>query len=37
MRCTPSLRTFAVLEPDRMTPLEALSVVYSLRALADEA
>ncbi len=25
------------LEPDRMTPLEALSVIYSLRALADEA
>ena len=33
----PAVARLRRLEPDRMTPLEALSVVYSLRALADEA
>ncbi|MDE2753432.1 MAG: DNA mismatch repair protein MutS [Gemmatimonadota bacterium] len=36
-RVHPVVAHLRRLEPDRMTPLEALSVVYSLRALADEA
>lgn len=33
----PVVARLRSLQPDRMTPLEALSVVYSLRSLADEA